>query len=122
MPANALRFNEQTIYDLDLIVPRIKLIGITINFIHRCCTELIYRNQYTHQTAAREAGVAVLVALNPFNTAGDFIAAKESLEDYNVCYATYTGGARELQEIASEDGTEIIRDELYRNGTANVFE
>lgn len=71
MPANALRFNEQTIYDLDLIFPRIKLIGITINFIHRCCTELIYRNQYTHQTAAREAGVAVLVAINPFNTVDD---------------------------------------------------
>lgn len=81
LPSNALRFNEQTIYDLDSIVPRIKLIGVTINFIHRCCTELIYRNQYTHQTAAREAGIAIFVAINPFNTIDDIENACQKLID-----------------------------------------
>lgn len=81
MPGGALRFNEQTIYDLDSIVPRIKLIGVVINFIHRCSTELIYRNQYTHQTAAREAGMAILVALNPFNSVDDVEVACQRIID-----------------------------------------
>ncbi|MCI6610308.1 MAG: CAMP factor family pore-forming toxin [Ezakiella sp.] len=104
LPSNALRFNEQTIYDLDSIVPRIKLIGVTINFIHRCCTELIYRNQYTHQTAAREAGIAIAVALNPFNTIDDIENACQKLIDL---YEEMKNDLAKYPEVTANDNATI---------------
>lgn len=81
LPPKAQRYNPETIYDLDSIVPRIKLLGLTGIFIHRCSTELIYKVQAAHSKAAAEVAVAVLTALNPFASNDDIEAACERISN-----------------------------------------
>lgn len=104
IPREALKFNEQTIYDLDSIGSRIKLIGVVINFIHRCTTELIYRNQYTHQTASREAFIAVVIALNPFNTVDDVENACQKLIDL---FEEMKSNLQQYPELTAEDNATV---------------
>ena len=79
IPPVAQKFNEQTIYDLDSIAPRIKLLGLTGIFIHRCSTELIYKVQEAHSRAAGEVFVALVTAFNPFNSVEDIEKACEKI-------------------------------------------
>ena len=81
LPPKAQRYNPETIYDLDSIVPRIKLLGLTGIFIHRCSTELIYKVQAAHSKAAAEVAVAILTALNPFASNDDIEAACERISN-----------------------------------------
>ena len=75
LPPAAQRYNPDTIYDLDSIAPRIKLLGLTGIFIHRCSTELIYKVQAAHSKAAGEVAIAVVTAFNPFASVDDIEAA-----------------------------------------------
>lgn len=79
IPPVAQKFNEQTIYDLDSIAPRIKLLGLTGIFIHRCSTELLYKVQEAHSRAAGEVFAALVTAFNPFNSVEDIENACEKI-------------------------------------------
>ncbi len=79
LPPVAQRYNPETIYDLDSIAPRIKLLGLTGIFIHRCSTELIYKIQAAHSKAAGEVTIAIITALNPFASVDDIEAACERI-------------------------------------------
>lgn len=81
LPPVAQRYNPETIYDLDSIAPRIKLLGLTGIFIHRCSTELIYKVQAAHSKAAGEVTVAIITALNPFASVDDIEAACERISN-----------------------------------------
>lgn len=79
LPPAAQKYNPDTIYDLDSIAPRIKLLGLTGIFIHRCSTELIYKVQAAHSKAAGEVAIAIVTALNPFASVEDIEAACERI-------------------------------------------
>lgn len=79
IPPVAQKFNEQTIYDLDSIAPRIKLLGLTGIFMHRCSTELLYKVQEAHSRAAGEVFAALVTAFNPFNSVEDIENACEKI-------------------------------------------
>jgi len=79
LPPAAQKYNPDTIYDLDSIAPRIKLLGLTGIFIHRCSTELIYKVQAAHSKAAGEVAIAIITALNPFASVDDIEAACERI-------------------------------------------
>ena len=79
LPPVAQKYNPDTIYDLDSIAPRIKLLGLTGIFIHRCSTELIYKVQAAHSKAAGEVTIALVTAFNPFASNDDIEAACERI-------------------------------------------
>ena len=79
LPPVAQRYNPDTIYDLDSIAPRIKLLGLTGIFIHRCSTELIYKVQAAHSKAAGEVAIALVTAFNPFASIDDIEQACERI-------------------------------------------
>lgn len=79
LPPVAQKYNPETIYDLDSIAPRIKLLGLTGIFIHRCSTELIYKVQAAHSKAAGEVAIALVTAFNPFASVDDIEAASERI-------------------------------------------
>lgn len=81
LPPAAQKFNAETIYDLDSIAPRIKLLGLTGIFIHRCSTELIYKVQAAHSKAAGEVAVAIITALNPFASVDEIERACERISN-----------------------------------------
>lgn len=81
LPPQAQRYNPDTIYDLDSIAPRIKLLGLTGIFIHRCSTELIYKVQAAHSKAAGEVAIALVTAFNPFASVDDIEAACERISN-----------------------------------------
>ncbi len=81
LPPAAQKFNAETIYDLDSIAPRIKLLGLTGIFIHRCSTELIYKVQAAHSKAAGEVAVAIVTALNPFASVDEIEQACERISN-----------------------------------------
>lgn len=81
LPPAAQKFNAETIYDLDSIAPRIKLLGLTGIFIHRCSTELIYKAQAAHSKAAGEVAVAIVTALNPFASVDEIEQACERISN-----------------------------------------
>ena len=81
LPPVAQKFNTETIYDLDSIAPRIKLLGLTGIFIHRCSTELIYKVQAAHSKAAGEVTVAIITALNPFASVDEIEGACERISN-----------------------------------------
>lgn len=79
LPPVAQRYNPDTIYDLDSIAPRIKLLGLTGIFIHRCSTELIYKVQAAHSKAAGEVAIALVTAFNPFASIDEIEQACERI-------------------------------------------
>ena len=81
LPPAAQKFNAETIYDLDSIAPRIKLLGLTGIFIHRCSTELVYKVQAAHSKAAGEVAVAIITALNPFASVDEIEQACERISN-----------------------------------------
>lgn len=81
LPPAAQKFNAETIYDLDSIAPRIKLLGLTGIFIHRCSTELVYKVQAAHSKAAGEVAVAIVTALNPFASVDEIEQACERISN-----------------------------------------
>ncbi len=81
LPPAAQKYNPDTIYDLDSIAPRIKLLGLTGIFIHRCSTELIYKIQAAHSKASAEVAIAIVTALNPFASVDDIEAASERISN-----------------------------------------
>ena len=81
LPPAAQKYNPDTIYDLDSIAPRIKLLGLTGIFIHRCSTELIYKVQAAHNKAAEEVTIAAITAFNPFASVDDIEAACERISN-----------------------------------------
>ncbi len=81
LPPVAQRYNPDTIYDLDSIAPRIKLLGMTAIFIHRCSTELVYKVQEAHSKAAGEVVSALITAFNPFASVDDIEAACERISN-----------------------------------------
>lgn len=112
LPPVAQKFNEQTIYDLDSIVPRIKLLGMTGIFIHRCSTELIYKVQEAHSKAAAEVFTAVVTALNPF-------ASVDDIENACQRISSVMDELKQLPDLTADDFATIYLKRVFNKTLAD---
>lgn len=112
LPPQAQKFNETTIYDLDSILPRIKLMGLTFIFIHRCSTELLYKVQEAHNRAAAEVFQALVTAVNPWATIEDIDKACDRISTVMDELKTY-------KDLTSEDLATIYVKRVFNKSVAN---
>lgn len=93
LPAEAMTFNPNKVYELGSIRSRIRLIGTVIAFIKRITTEGIYKVQEVHNIAAREVFIAIVTAFNIFasnRTLEDSIVRMSKLADELMTYPDLT--------------------------------
>lgn len=113
IPPVAQKFNEQTIYDLDSIAPRIKLLGLTGIFMHRCSTELIYKVQEAHSRAAGEVFVALVTAFNPFNSVEDIEKACEKI-------SSVMDELKQFPDLTADDFATIYLKRVFNKSLADA--
>lgn len=113
IPPVAQKFNEQTIYDLDSIAPRIKLLGLTGIFMHRCSTELLYKVQEAHSRAAGEVFVALVTAFNPFNSVEDIEKACEKI-------SSVMDELKQFPDLTSDDFATIYLKRVFNKSLADA--
>lgn len=113
LPPVAQRYNPDTIYDLDTIAPRIKLLGLTGIFIHRCSTELLYKVQEAHSRAAGEVVSALVTAFNPFASVEDIEFACERIS--NVMDELKT-----LPDLTADDFATVYLKRVFNKSLADA--
>ena len=113
IPPVAQKFNEQTIYDLDSIAPRIKLLGLTGIFIHRCSTELLYKVQEAHSRAAGEVFIALVTAFNPFNSVEDIEKACEKI-------SSVMDELKQFPDLTADDFATIYLKRVFNKSLADA--
>lgn len=113
IPPVAQKFNEQTIYDLDSIAPRIKLLGLTGIFIHRCSTELLYKVQEAHSRAAGEVFAALVTAFNPFNSVEDIENACEKI-------SSVMDELKQFPDLTADDFATIYLKRVFNKSLADA--